>query len=234
MVYDEGFEINLGKKDTSEFSSYFTFLKFSRNNNTKQSILSKHFSHCYEALIGWFHTDNKKWGCFYGHKLGVNYKEPTNGEADDKLLVVENVIKPAFIEKEVQVEIKNQEKNFLKNFDAGRFMQTEFNNKFENKLNNKLTVKTRNLLSLDSEFTNHEEVVDRINSMNLGWKAEVYSEFKGKTIADINKFSGRAGKVEIMEKGQEMKNKKIKNNLSENKSTTSKFLIFYIKLLNFL
>ena len=162
MVYDEGFEFNLGKKDTSNFSSYFTFLKFSRNNRSKPNIYSKHYSHCFEALIGWFHTDNKKWGCFYGHKVGagIDYKSPTNGEADDKLLVVENVIKPAFIEKEVKEELKeidSEKKNFLENFETGRFMQTEFNNK--NKLSNKLTVKTkvRSLLSLDSEFTNHEK-----------------------------------------------------------------------------
>ena len=38
MVYDEGFEINLGEKDTSEFSSYFNFLKFSLNDKTKELI----------------------------------------------------------------------------------------------------------------------------------------------------------------------------------------------------
>merc|ERR1712032_116084 len=177
MVYDEGFEINLGKKNSQDFSSYFTFLKFSKNNWTKENIKSKHYSHCYEALIGWFHIANKKWGCFYVHKLVDNYKEPTNGEADDKLLVVENVIKPAFIEKDVEIETRK--KSYLENFEKGRFMQTEFNNKLNNKFNNKFLMKTRSMLTLSAEFTNHEEVVERINSMNLSWKAEAYSEFKG-------------------------------------------------------
>jgi hypothetical protein len=253
MVYDEGFEINLGEKDTSEFSSYFNFLKFSLNDKTKELINSKYFSHCYEALIGWFHTDNKKWGCYYGHKLGVDLS-PTNGEASDKLLVIENVIKPAFIEKEINIKKidlkiseKEQEKKILKNFnndfnlnfdfENGRFMQTEL--ELNNKLNNKFTFKTRtntrtqtkSLLTLDAEFTNHEEVVNRINSMNLGWKAEVYFEFKGKTIADINKFSGRSSKGKnILNNIEnnfgtygEIKNRQIRNNLRFNKNKSKNF-----------
>lgn len=220
MVYDEGFEINLGKKNTHDFSSYFTFLKFSKNNGSKEGITSKHFSHCNEALIGWFHVNKNNWGCFFGHKLVDNYKEPTNGEADDKLIVVENVIKSAFIEKEAEIE--TEKNTYLKTFEQGRFMQTEFNNKFENKFNNKFQMKTRSLLTLNAAFTNHEEVVERINSMNLSWKAEVYNEFKGKTIADINKFSGRIGKGEF--KLEELKNRKIRNNLREHK--TGKLFLF--------
>lgn len=244
MVYDEGFEFNLGKKDTNEFSSYFNFLKFSKNNGKMPNVRTKHYSHCYEVLIGWFHTDNKKWGCFFGHKKVPNYQEPTNGEAADKLLVVENVIQKAFIENESNeklIERSQMKENFLKNFESGRFMQTEFNNKLklENKmkLNNKLASKTNSLLSLNAEFTNHEEVVERINSMNLSWKAEVYEEFKGKTIAEINKFSGRIGKGEMGNnmKFEELKNRKIKNNLRERKFNTSKKFLnfFYSFYINF-
>ena len=115
MVYDEGFDVNI------QDYSFFAFSKYApnpRKNPFSSKKKDKFISMCYSTLIGWFHTDNKKWGCFYGHKLGVNYHEPTNGEADDKLLVVENVIKPAFIEKEVNenLEIETEGKNFLKNF----------------------------------------------------------------------------------------------------------------------
>lgn len=228
MVYDEGFEFNLGKKDSSEFSSYFTFLKFSKNDFKNPTIKSKHYSHCYYALIGWYHSEKNKWGCFWGHKKNVDYNKPTNGEADDKLLVVENVVKSAFIAKN-EIQKLEEEKNilnkqeFLKNFDTGRFMQTEFNNR--NKLNNKLSSRSMSLLSLDSEFTNHEEVVERINSMNLSWKAEVYEEFKGKTIAEINKFSGRNGKENS--KFEELKFRKIRNNLKEQFSSTMTNSILY-------
>jgi hypothetical protein len=262
MVYDEGFEFNLGKKDTPKFSSYFSFLKFSLNDKSNPLINSKYFSHCYEALIGWFHTDDKKWGCFYGYKLNVKLSE-TNGEASDKLLVVENVIKPAFIEKEIKIKeieqkIQNQndidEQNNLTNnlnynFEIGRFMQTEFrlNNKMKMKLGNRFRIKTssstriksNSILTLDSEFTNHEEVVNRINSMNLGWKAEFYTEFKGKTIADINKFSGRSGKGKNMVnvnnmlryEEMEMKNRKIKNNFRVDQNKSSNFLLIFINFI---
>merc|ERR1711957_72486 len=111
MVYDEGFEFNLGEKNTKNFSSYFLFLKYSVNDFSDDSIKSKYFSHCNEALTGWYHTDNGKWGCFFGHKLTENYEKPTNGEAKDKNIVVQDGITPAFLEKQIS-EKTQKEDNF--------------------------------------------------------------------------------------------------------------------------
>jgi len=71
---------------------------------------------------------------------------------------------------------------------------------------------------LNSEFKNHEEVVERLNSLNLSWKAEVYEEFKDKTIKDLNRLSGRKSKERIKNKSHiKAKNKhETQNNLEEN------------------
>ncbi len=192
MVYDEGFEFNLGEKDTKEFSSYFSFLRYSKNDRTISGVKSKYYSHCYQTLIGWYHTDNGKWGCFYGNKKVQNFDKPTNGEASDKLIVLQNTVKreEAFIEVK-----KNEQKNFI--FDSylqERFLQSENRSKLQNTNNLKTNTATRTYLKLTNDFTNHSEVVERINSLNLGWKANLYDEFKGKTISQLNKISGRKSK----------------------------------------
>lgn len=192
MVYDEGFEFNLGKKDTKDFSSYFIFLKYSRNDGTLPEVKSKHYSHCHETLIGWYHTHNNKWGCFYGHKLVPDYSKPTNGEASDKLIVLENSVKAAsFIETN---EKKANLKSIFTSLGSERFMQTETSNRLENKISSQAATTFKSQLKLTNEFTNHAEIVARVNSMNLGWKAAVYEEYKGMTIKELNKISGRVSK----------------------------------------
>ena len=192
MVYDEGFEFNLGKKNTKDFSSYFVFLKYSTNNGILPEVKSKHYSHCHETLIGWYYTQNNKWGCFYGHKLVPDFSKPTNGEASDKLIVLENSVKAAAF-----IETKEKEVNTNSIFDSlgrERFMQTEAKNKLENKIESKAATKFKTEIKLTNEFTNHAEIVSRINSLDLGWKAANYDEFKGMTIKDLNKISGRVSK----------------------------------------
>ena len=250
MVYDEGFEFNLGKKDTKEFSSYFLFLKYSKNDKSNEKIKTKYASHCNEALLGWYHTDNGKWGCFYGHKLVKNYKKPTNGEASDKQIVVQNNIEPAaFIEKEIEVKektIENAKEFLMKKFNSQRFMQTNFENKTGNKFLTTATstttsttntnTKNKSLLSLNAGFTNHEEVVERINSMNLSWKAKVYSEFKGKTIEEMNKFYGRISKgqseTDLNSNSEKYNSSKMKFNNNENTKLSNYYFIFFF-LFNF-
>lgn len=196
MVYDEGFEFSLGIKDTPQFSNYFTFLKYSENNNSLINVKSKHYSHCYETLIGWFHTQNDKWGCFYGHKIVPNYQDPTNGEASDKLIVLENSVKPAaFIESaESDFEQESERSNFIDSLKNSRFVETELNNMLEYKSTTNTNASAESYLTLTTEFSNHAEIVERINSLNLSWRAEVYDEFKDLSISALNKISGRKAK----------------------------------------
>lgn len=214
MVYDEGFEFNLGEKGFGKFSSYFVFLKYSTNIKILPNVKTKYYSHCYQTLIGWFHTENNEWGCFYGHKLVQRFDKPTNGEASDKLIVLENSIKSsAFIQtseaedgaqegnnsnKNNRAEIDTERTKYKKALNSSRFLQTEFNNKLANKSASKSKAKTqmstKAYLTLTSEFTNHAEIVERINSLNLSWKAGVYDEFKDLSISDLNKVLGRKSK----------------------------------------
>merc|ERR1711871_147585 len=60
MIYDEGFEVELGG------AKFFAFHKFSKGDGEKE------FSHCGETFPGWIHPaknpDAKKWGCYHGIK----------------------------------------------------------------------------------------------------------------------------------------------------------------------
>lgn len=172
MIYDEGFEFNLGQKDSKDYSSYFLFLKYSVNDFKNPNIKTTYLSHCYEALTGWYHTGNNKWGCFFGHKLTENYSKATNGEALNKMEVTEASINSNL--RKSFIEMKSEAKISLRN--KGKLLNGNFSG-------------NKNYLTLNSEFSNHEEVVSRINSMNLSWKAEVYNEFKGKSIEELNNFN---------------------------------------------
>jgi hypothetical protein len=159
MVYDEGFDINFEKKS----ESYFAFLKYGPNN-TNGKFKSKWVSYCHATLNGWYHNKNGEWGCFKAIKDGVNSDEATNGEASDKLNVVEGWT--------------GETKSFLQRDDfinkGTRFMET------------------KSKLQLTSEFKDHALVVEAINSSNLPWTAKVYPQFENMTIKEMNqKLFGR-------------------------------------------
>ncbi len=191
MVYDEAIDFYTGNKNTKDFSSYFSFLRYSSNNRkTLQGVTSKHYSHCYQTLLGWFHTENNKWGCFYGNKLVENYQLPTNGEASDKKTVLENSIEPAFYEINSKFQnIENYPANNLDNISDINLYKNYFN-----EYSSFLQIKTKTFFKLNSNFKNHLEVVERINSLNLSWKAQALNQFKDMTVKEINKMSGRKSK----------------------------------------
>jgi len=61
MVYDEGFEVRLGKKVFFAFSN-FTYDSVDTKKNT---------SHCGETMVGWYgNSDRTEFGCYYGSKQG--------------------------------------------------------------------------------------------------------------------------------------------------------------------
>lgn len=90
MVYDEGFDITIGNQVFFAFSMYSPRGKLSGVPGGKKKWDSK----CHATLNGWYHVGEDKWGCFYGVKNneGDPYKV-TNGEAQDKNIVLEGVIK---------------------------------------------------------------------------------------------------------------------------------------------
>lgn len=90
MVYDEGFDVNV------EEYSFFAFSKYSPNQNESKFFSgnkkNKWVSRCYSTLLGWYHK-GESWGCFYGNKNNENSNLITNGEVDNKMIVIENTVK---------------------------------------------------------------------------------------------------------------------------------------------
>ena len=80
MVYDEGFDVNINDY------SFFAFSKYAPNSHDKW------YSMCYSTLLGWFHKGDD-WGCFYATKDNESPNAITNGEVNNKLLVVEGTVK---------------------------------------------------------------------------------------------------------------------------------------------
>jgi cathepsin C len=63
MLYDEGFEVNVGGLNFFAFSNY-TF--------EKDALLHKkhNVSHCGDTMVGWYHNaDRTQFGCYYGVKV---------------------------------------------------------------------------------------------------------------------------------------------------------------------
>jgi cathepsin C len=163
MVYDEGFDFSFGNPTSLDFSSYFAFSKYGKNNFSIPQITSTWVSYCHATLIGWY-QEGDTYGCFYGYKVGSNANQVTNGEASNKQVVVEgSMTAKTFLEVDEQPR-----ENY-------RFMESKFTSH----------------IKLTSQFTDHAKVVERINKSKGTWKAAVCEEFEGKTIEQLNKMAGR-------------------------------------------
>jgi hypothetical protein len=88
MVYDEGFDVNIDEYSFFSFSKYFPN---PRKNPFSSKKKEKWVSMCYSTLLGWFHKGDE-WGCFFATKDNENPNKITNGEVDNKLLVVEGTV----------------------------------------------------------------------------------------------------------------------------------------------
>lgn len=65
MIYDEGFEVNVGGFNFFAFSN-FTFV--SNVSNPKQA--PHNVSHCGDTMVGWYQNmDRTSFGCYYGSKV---------------------------------------------------------------------------------------------------------------------------------------------------------------------
>jgi len=211
MVYDEGFDITIGNQ------SYFTFNMYSPKKTPAGG--KKWDSQCYATLNGWYHIGNS-WGCFYATKKVADPFKITNGEVEDKQNVVEGFKRKPTKATKIKVkhvnnpnggtptEIKDlntisQEVTKLEHekdnltVNTMNFMETE--SKLGSKLRNKMRLKSRftsqststTSLKLSSAFKEHDKVVNRINKLDLGWKAYNYDQFNDLTIGQLNKLSGR-------------------------------------------
>ena len=176
MVYNEGFDILI------EDYSFFAFSKYDLNNNFQSDIKSRWISKCYSTLIGWFHKGDK-YGCFYAEKVGENPNEITNGDLSGKLLVVENTVQ--IIDNNRRVATNNDI------FARQSLLSVKQNNIDEIADDETSFLEAKSELKLDSEFKDHDKVVDRLNSMTNLWTATNYDQFKKMSIEELNKFAGR-------------------------------------------
>lgn len=199
MVYDEGFDITFESVEKSKTQNFFVFSKYTLNDKKNPEIKSKWASHCHSTLIGWYYIGNN-WGCFYAKRNDVaNPDIATNGEAENKLNVLEN-----------QITNKEEDNNNSTNNENRTFSTVNiFFEKQENKSiteadivdnisneTNFLESKTasRNKLTLTAQFREHSKFVERINAKNAMWKAENYDNFSSMTLEELNSFAGRKRK----------------------------------------
>jgi hypothetical protein len=217
MVYDEGFDIVFNRnKSLKNDRSYFVFSKYGLNKEASSSIKSKWVSYCYSTLIGWYYIEDY-WGCMYGFKLGVNKDEVTNGEAQNKLNVVEGEIsnrdsnnESTFTQQRYYMDesSRNGEKVEADTIDVISSMsssssagvsgknnlkkETTF---LETKFESELTDKNNMVLTSSSTFMYNSKLVNAINSENLLFKAHNYEQFSKMSFKELNKFAGRQKRV---------------------------------------
>jgi len=70
MVYDEGFEIQIGGY------LYFAFNRYEPKPATSLSSqeVSDYISYCTETMVGWYHDEDRShWGCWRGHQVEAKY-----------------------------------------------------------------------------------------------------------------------------------------------------------------
>lgn len=194
MVYDEGFDITF-EESQKEKINFFAFSKYSKNQNYK-GIKSKWASHCYSTLIGWFYIGNRH-GCFYATKNNVDHNMVTNGEAENKLNVLENSVTS---KSDSETNNENNELDESKTFSTVNIFFEKNQNEesvepdiLENIQNegNFLESSSRNKITLTAKFKDHFMFVNKLNSMNTSWKAENYENFSNLTVEELNRIAGR-------------------------------------------
>jgi hypothetical protein len=191
MIYDEGFDITF-EEPQKEKINFFTFSKYSLNSNKKYpGIKSKWASHCFSTLIGWFYIGNKH-GCFYAIKNNVDHDMVTNGEAENKLNVLENSVTSKSESNDELDEAKtfSTVNIFFEKNQNEEAVEPDILENLENE-GNFLESRSRNKMSLTSKFKDHFIFVNKLNSMNTFWKAENYDNFSNLTVEELNRFAGR-------------------------------------------
>ena len=80
MVYDEGFEVQLGGFTYFAFSAYAARGDAETLAGTEDDM---YVSHCDRTLLGWYRArDGSRWGCFYGERdAGIGVGSPATANA---------------------------------------------------------------------------------------------------------------------------------------------------------
>lgn len=79
MVYDEGFEVNLGDL------SFFAFSNFTFEASASNPLEKHNVSHCGRTMVGWYrNADRTQFGCYYGEKT-TDVEEPAHQQRKQAL-----------------------------------------------------------------------------------------------------------------------------------------------------
>jgi cathepsin C len=204
MIYDEGFEVAVGDAVFFAFSK-FTFTDADRQHNV---------SHCGETQVGWYHDKlRSRWGCYVGKKVGLDAVD--DAKAPPKMIQKPAMSLQAFgsalssvapaddSQKRKKTEILT---SWLDSTDQMALAPDTSNDEASENVAQKEEAVTDDLFSTPPEYKPwipssagfdkpmegefQETVAKAINFLQLGWQAHTYSQFKGKTPRELNKYAG--------------------------------------------
>jgi len=151
--------------------------KYYKNTGDKEAV-----SNCSKTFLGWYIPDAKNfksnWSCFYG------YKE--NGE-------VSAVQSSSFLQLEISLESKNLENSLNKYIEDNIQFSNKNKNEYDslNRFNKISFVQTNELTKTNTNLENFlkyehmSKIVDKLNKLDLGWKADVHPQYVGMSFAEL-------------------------------------------------
>jgi len=183
MVYDEGFNIDLGDLNFFAFSKYAP----SKNSGGKTNYVS----YCYSTCVGWYHNKDKtQWGCYQANKKGVdsdqiNYYDTKNfinivdPNSNTDSSIINSFLNMNFREKNTEITFEENKEN------NNRLKSARF-------LHNSSFIAEREfmMLKLDSSFKAHSLYLNKLKSVKKSWNAEVHPNFSNLSIKELNRFAG--------------------------------------------
>jgi len=200
MIYDEGFEVDIGDL------SFFAFSKFDfvpGDDGQRANV-----SHCDQTQIGWYHdTTRSRWGCYFGRKVmaedvsGLDTQADVAGINDPPLIVPASAStqdmatsdsvssRPGRLQSLAWLSSQLAPDASAESEQASTAAPT-MDNPFSDPPEYKPWVPTSAGYDKPMLSTWQESVAEALNFLQLGWKASTYHMFRGKTPRELNRFAG--------------------------------------------
>jgi len=208
MIYDEGFEVATGDH------TFFAFSKFSFTDADRQHNVS----HCGETQIGWYRDAQRtRWGCYVGKKVGVQSAdaEVPAKKVTAKVSQLQSMSLQAFGSASKSISPPEEERKLKRSeiltswLDQTDRMAMEPDQDVEDPAQPvvlKQEEDTAGEFASPPEFKpwvpssagfDHpmkgdwqQSVASAINFLQLGWTANAYDQFQGKTPREMNRYAG--------------------------------------------
>jgi C1A family cysteine protease len=179
FVYDQSLIINY---NSAILTAPFKYYK--RNGKSKVE------SNCSKTFLGWYIPNsnllNLNWSCFYGQKiltLNQNFKNINSFlQIGSNEIEIKTNIK-GYIDNNLSNELKKINKIPTKNsytnnniFFGYSFVQTCITNK--------------KLIENNLKYEQMSKIIDKLNMLDLGWKAKVHDKYIGMSFAQVKKEMG--------------------------------------------